>query len=442
VGISRISGPASVRTNVASPPREKSQFAYRIMLVFSFLYFFRPGDIIPGLSALHLAKITGALAVLALLLGTNKTRLNKLPVEIKIIFAMFGWMILTIPFAYWQGGSMGVVFFEFSKAVIVALTLTFAVTRIVELQRLIMVQALGVTLMTVVAAIVNNRMQGRLAGVGDGLLSNPNDLAMNIALNWPLCLVFLLRSRGIVKKIFWAVCMLIMIYALMATYSRAGFMALGVAILFCLWDFGIRGRRGYMVAIAVICVLVGVAVAPGNYAKRLGTLVGKFQEGDFDNGSAEARKELLLQSLKVTATHPLFGVGPGNFQSYTGSWRVTHNTYTQFSSECGIPALLLFLVLMWRAFLNLRATRRLPFSEETEEVHMYASALSAALAAYILGAFFSSSGYELFPYYLVMYTTLLYRLALQQQNNEATTLVKPPVQIGRRVYSPMSYRQV
>jgi len=56
--------------------------------------------------------------------------------------------------------------------------------------------------------------------------------------------------------------------------------------------------------------------------------------------------------------------------------------------------------------------------------------------------FFSSSGYELFPYYLVMYTTLLYRLALQQQNNEATTLVKPPVQIGRRVYSPMSYRQV
>src|SRR6202051_3397006 len=118
------------------------------MLVFSFLYFFRPGDIIPGLSALHLAKITGALAVLALLLGTNKTRLNKLPVEIKIIFAMFGWMILTIPFAYWQGGRMGVVFFEFSKAVIVALTLTFAVTRIVALQSLIMVKELGAGMLT------------------------------------------------------------------------------------------------------------------------------------------------------------------------------------------------------------------------------------------------------------------------------------------------------
>jgi hypothetical protein len=118
---------------------------------------------------------------------------------------MFGWMILTIPFAYWRGGSTAVVFFEFGKAVVVALTLVLTITHLVELRRLILMQALGVTLMTLVAVFVNNRMQGRLAGVGDGLMSNPNDLAMNIALNWPLCLVFLLRARGLVKKVFWAV---------------------------------------------------------------------------------------------------------------------------------------------------------------------------------------------------------------------------------------------
>jgi O-antigen ligase len=280
-------------------------------------------------------------------------------------------------------------------------------------------------------------MQGRLAGVGDALLSNPNDLAMNIALNWPLCLIFLLMARGPAKKLFWAVSMLVMIYALMATYSRAGFMALAVAIVFCLWDFGIRGRRGYLLVVAVICLLAGVAVAPGNYVKRLETLVGKFQEGDFDRGSAEARKELLRRSLAVTATHPVFGVGPGNFPSYTGLWRVTHNTYTQFSSECGIPVLVLFLLLMRRAFLNLRYVRKMPRSPETEEVHLYASALSAALAAYVLGAFFSSSGYELFPYYMVMYTTLLYRLALQKQEIETTTVIKTPIRVGPRVYNPV-----
>ena len=226
-------------------------------------------------------------------------------------------------------------------------------------------------------------------------------------------------------------------YAVMATYSRAGFLALAVAILLCLWDFGIRGRRLYLLVIAVVCSVGAIAIAPGNYVKRLETLVGKFQEGDYDRGSAEARRLLLIKSLQVTATHPVFGVGPGNFRSYTGLWRVTHNTYTELSSECGIPVLLLFLMLVWRAFLNLRYVRKIPRSKETEQLHFYASALHASFAAYIIGAFFSSSGYELFPYYMVMYTTLLYRLASRQQESEATAVIKTPLRVRQRVYSPV-----
>jgi putative inorganic carbon (hco3(-)) transporter len=428
---------AGMRTNASVQTSPRSPFGYWVMVVFSFLYYFRPGDIIPGLSMLHMARITAVLALLALFLGTRTARPKNLPFEIKIIFAMFGWLILTIPFSFWKGGSTAVVFFEFSKAVIVALTLTLTVTRLVELRRLILVQALGVGLMTIAAVIVNNRMKGRLAGVGDALLSNPNDLAMNIALNWPLCLLFLLMARGPLKKLCWAVTMLVMVYALMATYSRAGFMALVVAVIFCLWDFGIRGRRQYLLVIAAICLVGIVVVAPGNYAKRLETLVGKFQEGDKDLGSAEARKQLLVTSLKVTATHPVFGVGPGNFPPYTGLWLVTHNTYTQFSSECGIPALVLFVILMWRAFLNLHYVRKLPRSPETDELRLYAGALTASFAAYALGAFFSSSAYELFPYYMITYTTLLHRLALENQESETPTAVKTPIKVGRRVYLPV-----
>ncbi len=427
---------AAPRMNgVVAPPREQSPFAYWVMVVFSFLYYFRPGDIIPGLSLLHMARITAVLAVLALLLGTRAARPKNLPFEIKIIFAMFGWMVLTIPFSFWKGGSVGVVFFEFSKAVMVSFTLTVTITRLSELRRLILMQALGVGLMTIAAAIVNNRMKGRLAGVGDALLSNPNDLAMNIALNWPLCLIFLLMARGPLKKAFWAVTMLIMVYALMATYSRAGFMALATAGLICLWEFGIRGRRRYLLVIAAVVLVGMVVVAPGNYAKRLETLVGKFQEGDKDLGSAEARRGLLLKSLQVTATHPVFGVGPGNFPPYTGLWLVTHNTYTQLSSECGIPALILFLILMWRAFLNLRRVRKMPRSPEMEGIHLYAGALTASFAAYALGAFFSSSAYELFPYYMITYTTLLYRLALQSQESEAAPMISKPLKVSRRALS-------
>lgn len=406
------------------PPTERSKFGYQVMLVFSFLYYFRPGDLIPGLGSLHPSKVFGGLAVLALIFGSSRGRPKRVPFEVKVMLALFAWMVLCIPFAYWRGGSFDVVFWEFSKAVIVVLTLALTVTRTVELRHLIFVQALGVTLMTIVSVIVNERMQGRLAGVGDGLLSNPNDLAMNIALNWPLCLVFLLRSRGL-RKLFWGAGMLVMIYAVMATYSRAGFLALMLAIFLSLWEFGVKGGRFYMVAAAIICAVSLLVVVPQNYSKRLGTLVGRFQEGDLDNGSAEARKELVGDSLKVTVMHPVFGVGPGNFPSYTRLWRVTHNTYLDFSSECGVPGLLLFLLLMGRALRNLNRTRRSLRSSENQELSLYASALWAALCAYLLGALFASTAYELFPYYIVAYTMILYQLADRGATAGPTKVAEP-----------------
>jgi O-antigen ligase len=58
--------------------------------------------------------------------------------------------------------------------------------------------------------------------------------------------------------------------------------------------------------------------------------------------------------------HPVFGVGPGEFSDYEaavaktegkrGTWLVTHNAYTQVSSEVGIPALLFFLAAIVMSF--------------------------------------------------------------------------------------------
>lgn len=427
---------ANPMAKAAVSPKERSNLGFRLMLVFSFLYYFRPEDIIPGLAPLHLAKVAGGLALLALLLGSKKGRPKKLPLELKLIFALFAWLILTIPFAYWRGGSFDVVFWGFSKAVIIALTLTLTVSHTFQLRRLIFVQAFGVTLMTIASVIVNHRMQGRLSGIGEGLLSNPNDLAMNIALNWPLCLAFLLNGRSLAKKIFWGLGMLVMIYAVMATYSRAGFMALSLAIVLCLWEFGVRGKRFLLLAGAVLCGLLLIVAIPQNYSKRLETLAGKFQQGDMDNGSSEARKDLLVKSLKISLTHPIFGIGPGNFQAYTHLWRVTHNTYTELSSECGIPALLLFLMLLTRAFRNVRYARKSLRANENRELQLYASALWVALAAYLLGAFFASTAYELFPYYLVTYTTLLYRIASEHPEDNKVVVVKTPAKVPLRVYSP------
>jgi O-antigen ligase len=428
--------PAKIVQEVKSPG-ERSKFAYRVMLVFSFLYFFRPGDIIPGLSSIPMAKITGIIAVLALIVGASKDRPKKLPLEVKLILAMFGWMIITIPFAFWKSESLQMVFLEFLKAVIIALILTVTVTRMDEVRKLISVHALAVGLMTLGSIAVNHRINGRLAGLGEGLISNPNDLAINIAISWPLCFAFFLRGKGIVRKGFWSVCLMGMLYAVMQTYSRSGFLALMLGLVLCLYEFGVRGKRVYMVLAAVLAVLMFAPLAPQNYSKRLETLLGERQRGDKDKGSAEAREDLLIQSIKVTAEHPLFGVGPGNFQSYTQLWRVTHNTYTEFSSECGIPALLLFLYLMRRTFWKLSKVRKLKEYGPGDDMRLFAGAVWAGMGAYMLGAFFSSTAFQLFPYYMVTYAVLLYKLAFDTAKQPVTPEPRPSLERPRtqRAYS-------
>ena len=109
--------------------------------------------------------------------------------------------------------------------------------------------------------------------------------------------------------------------------------------------------------------------------------------------------------------HPIFGVGPGNFPAVTEEWRVVHNTYTEFGAEAGIPALVLFLALLFVSMRRIKRVYKLPAYKSDPEVRIWTSALWAALAGYAAGALFASTEYNLFPYFLVGYICALYQIA-------------------------------
>jgi O-antigen ligase len=201
-----------------------------------------------------------------------------------------------------------------------------------------------------------------------------------------------------------------MIYAVTATYSRSGFLALFVGAALCLWEFGVKGRRWHLILLAgVVCVGM-VAFAPQNYAVRLQSIFFGRIAGAMDNGSAEARKELLQTSLQLMAQHPIVGVGPGNFPVVTGSWKVAHNTYTEMGAEGGIPALLLFLLVLLTAFRSVLSVRGSALYNQDKDAQILAGALVAAFGAYVMGAFFSDTAYNLFPYFLIAYAIGLRRV--------------------------------
>src|SRR5215469_14528407 len=173
------------------PTRTRVTMAYRALVFFACYYYLRPEDFIPGLNIIPLGKIAGGIALAALIFAVKPKDRGKLPAECKVLLVLLAHLILTIPFAYWRGGAFDTVVNKFSKGPIVALLIAMAVTQLFELRKLLFIQASIVALISVASIIVHRTEGGRLMGIQKGILENPNDLAINIAINLPLCLAFL-----------------------------------------------------------------------------------------------------------------------------------------------------------------------------------------------------------------------------------------------------------
>ena len=394
-------------------PQNRLVAAYVTIVVFWAFYYFRPEDIIKALYVLPLGKILGVIALIALILGTvGQGRSVKLSPEAKLVLMLYAWCVLCVPFASWRGGAFWTVFGDYGKCIVMTIMIGIVVNSVDRLRRLLFIQASATALVAAIGCVFYRGMT-RLE-IGNGLYGNANDFAIMIALNWPICMGFMLATRNPFKKVAWGLGLIFMLYAVTLTYSRSGFIATTVAVIASFWEFGIRGKRRHVViGAAVLAVLLLPVLIPSHYGTRLEGIFNPNID-PLDKGSAAARRELLIMSLKLTATHPIFGVGPGNFESVTQTWFLTHNTYTQLSSEVGIPGFILFILILRRVFRNLKDVSKTERFRSDPQVEIFAGALRASFAGYLVGAFFASYAYELFIYALVAFTGVLYNACQEQ----------------------------
>jgi O-antigen ligase len=397
--------PTSVRQRISR--RKPLVGAYASLLLFMVVYCARPEDWIPGLSVVPLAKIAGVLALLALMFSLRQFR-SSLPQEVICLILLVGQLFLAAAMSpVWRGGSVQKTL-DFAKVLLIVVVMSVAVNTAKRLRRLIFIQAASVALIAAVAAWKGHLVGGRLEGTLGANYSDPNDLALAIIISLPLCLALLLLSRSRLRKVAWTLAILVMLYTVFLTGSRGGFIALIVTAAVFLWEFSIRGRRRYLL---VLTVFAGAILWQFSNGLLVGRLKGTFNpEEDIAAayGSAEARQQLFWRSVEVTKAHPLFGVGPGNFLELSGSWRATHNSYTEMSSEGGVPAFALYVLILWCGFKNLRETKRLTLGQA--ESNQLARVLLASVAGYVAGSLFLSVAYQFFPYFLVAYTTVLFQI--------------------------------
>jgi O-antigen ligase len=152
--------------------------------------------------------------------------------------------------------------------------------------------------------------------------------------------------------------------------------------------------------------------------------------------SSMARRYLLEQSVLYTLRHPLFGVGMAQFTNFEGEqsqvlgahgyWHETHNTYTQVSSECGIPALALYAAAILSTFLLVnRVYRQARERPGCEDIRVAAFCIMLAMAVFCTAIAFLNFAYY---FYLPTMTSLaiaVYRAAQDEFASRSSGFVEP-----------------
>lgn len=378
---------------------------------FLFLLFSRLTDLY--ISGLHLPLITSVTCLAILILrGRFGVIYNSVPGL--LLTGLTIWYLMALPFSSWRGGSVQIFREDWSKSYLVFVLIAGLVTTSTHALRAIRIVGYGLFAAAIFSFVAGLNVLGRVS-LQQGAYGNPNDYGTMLAIGATLWWFFahngryhpLLRLVSIVIALF--IC-----YVLLRTGSRAALLSVVAAAAAAFFYYSMQGRAIFLVTSFVGAVLL-VGAMPDTLQRRFATF---FSQADADSadeetlqqqavGSSHSRLELLRQSVILTLKNPVFGVGMGMFAvaendlakesgRKKGQWLVTHNTYTQVSSENGILAILLFVGTICSSLLMLRRIRTerlLEHHPQGAEIALAAQALNLAVISMMVNFMFSSMAY-------------------------------------------------
>lgn len=391
-------------------PQQQSLFnvvGYPCVLGFLFLYYSRLLDL--GLHYLHLPFVLGLIATLAAFASGNLRRIleSRITLGLGLITC---WLCLAIPFSVWRGGSFGVLRDSWARALIVFLAAACLVNTPSQLARIMRWVAWGIVVACSIALAANvTHWDGRLSFPA-GELANANQLAFaatnGITMLW---VIIGTRQHRPLFRLIAAAAVMIPIVTLSRTGSRAGLICFGLIIL--AGFSASKGRQRIAIILGVI-VMAGLLLTRGLVERRFFTLLSSSaSEGELLSaaGSAQSRMELLRDGVKLTLYNPLFGVGPGNYavtrnaeltkSQGTSDWSVTHNAYLQISSECGIPALLLYVATIVYCFRGVSKVKQRAAGIDPDRLYELVHigfCIKLCLITTVAFYFFSSNAYDFY----------------------------------------------
>jgi O-antigen ligase len=369
--------------------------------------------------------------------------------------AFYVWMVVTIPFSVWKGGSIGLVGTYGRTELCVLFMLAGIPVLWSECRYVLYALALGSFVCVLVGRFfMVSDYGGERMSLAFGSIANSNDFAAHLLFALPFLLFVILSPKT--TKIFRIVSGLALIYGLflvLGTASRGALVALGGVALYVFWRGSMPLRISMLVGLPAVALLA-VAVLPGAVLARLETFTtsstgaASVEAAD----SARVRRYEFDTSVRYTLQHPLFGVGPGQFSTYEGesektigvhgTWLQTHNVLTQISSECGIPALLFFLAAIGSTFLLIHRVQKRARLYGLREISMAAYCLGVALVGFFAADLFLNLAYRFYFPAMTGLAIALYSSVEQEISAFKPVSVAAPAPAVPRGSAPVPAAQV
>jgi putative inorganic carbon (HCO3(-)) transporter len=405
---------------------------FACLFVFSIVLYLRPYELIPALSGLKSMAFYVGIVTLAVYFITQvalEGNLTARPREVNMVLLFGVAGLLSIPMAI-DPSEAWTTFVDFLIKTILIFIVLVNVVRTELRMKMLFWLVLGVSIYLSIS-VIRDYQAGvfkigaaetntqRVAGAIKGLFDNSNDLALHLVTMIPIAFVLAFENKNPIRRIvFWGITLL-MLAAVIITFSRGGFIGLIIMSLVMMRKLGRRNKTTAFAAIVLGAVFF-LAVAPASYSGRLSTI---FDSASDITGSSSQRTVVLKRSILVMLRYPLFGVGLGNFHHKSEQELGTHNAYTQVGSETGIAAMVCYIIFLVHPIRKLRMIEREMYERnENSRFYYLAIGLQGSLVAYMVASFFAAVAYQWYVYYLVAYAIALRRIYYLREIN------KPPVE--------------
>jgi O-antigen ligase len=363
---------------------------------------------------LHIPILTLYASMCAAFLGGGLLRAFTHRIGVCLLL-LTAWMIMAVPFSVWIGGSI-----EATKMWLKTFVLYFVLAGLTttwgQFRRAVHTLAWSVLVLALLALRYGDMSDGRLV-LDVGRFTNPNDLAqillMALPFWWYIAVNPNLKRSYRVLSYF---AMVPIIMAMAKTGSRGAMIAAAVVAAILFWRSSVVNKMQLTIAFLVVVLSAGFLL-PDYLVKRYLTFFGnddtepETELQERIEGSAVSstwsRWDLLKDSVTLTLLHPVFGVGPGQFdvaqdlysretRGHKGSWQVTHNSFTEVSSQNGVPALIFYTAAIVFAFQAVKLPKVDPrqLTPRLAEIAAASFCMRLSLWAFVVSSMFGSFAFQ------------------------------------------------